>query len=89
MYRGQNCQEAVRGILEAISNHIFWHVHTFRQIGIVMGHLSICTESHDVYSGAVLDVDIRKCFPSIPHEKLINILTNKIGDKGFCISSLN
>jgi len=34
-------------------------------------------------TGAIVDVDIKKCFPSIPHENLIEILTNKIADKRF------
>ena len=34
-------------------------------------------------TGAVLEVDIKKFFPSIPHESLISILTNKISDKRF------
>jgi group II intron reverse transcriptase/maturase len=34
-------------------------------------------------TGAVLDVDIRQCFSSIPHGKLAEILSRKIADKRF------
>lgn len=78
-------QEAVRGILEAIFEPHFLNMsHGFRPGKNCHGALvELDKNLTSSQNGGVLDVDIRKCFPSIPHEPLISILANKIGDKRF------
>lgn len=78
-------QEAVRRILEAIFEpHFLPCSHGFRPNRNCHGALVDLDKNLMKFTtGAVLDVDIKKCFPSIPHKNLIDILTNKIGDKKF------
>ena len=78
-------QEAVRRILEAIFEpHFLDCSHGFRPKKNCHGALvNLDKNLMNGNTGAVLEVDIKKCFPSIPHENLIHILTNKISDKRF------
>lgn len=78
-------QEAVHQILEAIFEpHFLDTSHGFRPNKSCHGALVDLDKSlMKAQTGAVLDVDIKKCFPSIPHENLINILSTKISDKRF------
>jgi len=78
-------QEAVRRILEAIYEpHFLPCSHGFRPNRSCHGalvHLDTCLM--EPQTRAVLDVDIKSCFPSIPHENLIEILSKKITDTRF------
>lgn len=38
---------------------------------------------HEMYDGALVEIDIRKCFNSIPHQPLIEIIGRKISDGRF------
>ena len=78
-------QEAVRQILERIYEPTFLD----SSYGFRPGrncHQALLSLDRDLMRnevGAVLDVDIRKCFSSFPHEKLREILSEKITDKRF------
>ena len=78
-------QEAVRRILERIFEpHFLDCSHGFRpNENCHKALVDLDKNLMKIQTGAVLDVDIKKCFPSIPYENLIEILTNKIGDKRF------
>ncbi|WP_397601839.1 group II intron reverse transcriptase/maturase [Silvanigrella sp.] len=78
-------QEAARRILEPIFEpHFYQFSFGFRPNKNC--HQALAALDKDLMNSstkAVLDVDIKKCFPSIPNEPLINILSSKIGDKRF------
>ena len=78
-------QEAVRRILERIFEpHFLDCSHGFRPSeNCHKALVDLDKNLMKIQTGAVLDVDIKKCFPSIPYEKLIEILSDKIGDKRF------
>ena len=78
-------QEATRRILERIFEpHFLDCSHGFRpNENCHKAPVDLDKKLMKIQTGAVLDVDIKKCFPSIPYENLIEILSNKIGDKRF------
>lgn len=78
-------QEAVRRVLHSIYEpHFFDFSYGFRpQKNCHMALQCLRKQLMKSDTGAVLDVDIKQCFNSICHEKLVAILKNKIGDIKF------
>jgi len=78
-------QEAVRRILERIYEPIFLKCsHGFRPGRSCHSALAALDRSlMNAGSGAVLEIDLRKYFNSIPHEPLIRFLRMKISDQRF------
>ena len=77
--------DAVRRILHCIFEPIFEeNSHGFRQNRNCHTALQVLNKQlMDYKTGAVLDVDIKQCFNTINHGKLIEILSSKIKDKRF------
>jgi len=46
---------------------------------------SLCKSTYQFWNGAVAEIDLRKCFNTIPHKQLMECLVNKINDKRFLI----
>jgi group II intron reverse transcriptase/maturase len=78
-------QEAVRRIVEAIYEPVFLECsHGFRpELGC---HTALIALDKNLLSwdcGAVLEIDLRKYFNTIPHEPLVKMLEAKITDQRF------
>ena len=78
-------QEAVRQILERVYEPTFLSCsYGFRPV--LNCHEAIIALDKNMMkssTGGILEVDIRKCFSSIPHSKLFEMLSRKITDKRF------
>ena len=78
-------QDAARRILECIFEPLFKEFsYGFRpNLNCHKALVALDQNLMKWNTGAVLEVDIRKCFTSIPHEKLLEILGNKVSDSRF------
>lgn len=78
-------QAAVKQILEAIYEPVFLTCsHGFRPgRGCHTALIALDKKLRNVNCGAVLEIDLRKYFNSIPHDPLIRMLASKITDQRF------
>jgi RNA-directed DNA polymerase len=78
-------QEAVRGVVERIYEPIFLDCsHGFRpNRGCQTALVALDRHLKAGSCGAVLEIDLRKYFNTIPHEPLIRMLKEKISDERF------
>lgn len=78
-------QSAVKRILEALYEPIFKDgSHGFRPNRSCHTALrKLAAKLYSLFSGAVVEVDLRKCFNTIPHDKLFNIIGQKVKDERF------
>lgn len=78
-------QEAVRGIVEAIYEPVFLNCsHGFRPgLGCHTALIDLNINLMSMDCGAVLEIDLRKYFNTIPHEPLIEMMKSKITDLRF------
>jgi group II intron reverse transcriptase/maturase len=81
--RDKVVQEVIRSILEAIYEPIFSdNSHGFRA---ARGCHSALKQVRYYWSGAcwIIEGDIKGCFDNIPHQKLLNVIKEKIKDEKF------
>ncbi len=78
-------QTAVKRILEAVYEPLFKDVsHGFRPRRSCHTALRSLSENlYSLFSGSIVEIDIKKCFDTIPHDKLFEIIEQKVQDKRF------
>lgn len=78
-------QTAAKKILEAIYEPLFKeNSHGFRPKRSCHTALrALSGNLYQLFSGAVVEVDLKKCFDTIPHEKLFDTLQKRVKDKRF------
>jgi len=78
-------QGAVYLILQSVYEPVFKHCsYGFRPGRNCHDALRVLNQhSYRIYDGMVIDMDIAKCFDSISHQKMLEVLDKKISDKKF------
>jgi RNA-directed DNA polymerase len=78
-------QSATKKILEALYEPLFKDSsHGFRpERSCHTAVRELSSKLYSTFNGAVVEIDLRKCFDSIPHDKLFEVIEAKIKDKRF------
>jgi len=81
--RDKHLQAAVMKILEAIYEpHLYTHSYGFRPHRSGRMAMMVLMDWLSIHNGGwILEIDLNKFFDTIPHDQLLQVLSQKIGDK--------